>query len=258
MKYSILTLLIILSLFLITQFVGLSANRIYINKELPYGLKPPKIEAKISPWFFISAIVIMSLLFLTMKVKFKLLLKLWFFIAFTICCAITLSAFIEGWISIFIALTISILKFKERDIYVHNLGEILVYGGVVAIFSPIFKFWSSILLLIIISIYDYIAVFITKHMIGLAKMQEELGIFSGLIVVNKGEVAILGGGDIAFSLLFSVTVLREFGMLSALLSIYGATLLLSILMLVGKKKKYYPAMPFITVGLIFGFLISLI
>lgn len=259
MKYSILTITIVLSLFLITQFIGLAANNIYTESELPYGLQPPSVEPKFSPWFFLSMIVIISILFFAMR-RFKLefLMKTWFFIAITICISVTLSAFIDSWIAVIVALSIVLLKFKERDIYMHNLGEILMYGGVVALFAPMLNFWAVIILLIGMSIYDYIAVFITKHMIGLAKMQEELGIFSGLVVVNKDDVAILGGGDIAFTLLFAVIVLKQFGILSALLSIYGATLFITILMIIGRKKRYYPAMPFVTAGSLLGFLISLI
>lgn len=259
MKYSIPTFLTILTLFLITQFVGLTANEIYLSSKLPYGLEPPKVEQNTSPLFFISMIVVVSVVFIVMqKLRFRILMKAWFFIAITTCIAVTLSAFIKPWIAIILSLVIVVMKMKERDIYIHNLGEILVYGGVVALFAPILNFWTALILLILMSIYDYIAVFITKHMINLAKMQGELGIFSGLMVRNKDEIAILGGGDIAFTLLFAVVVLKQFGMISALLSIYGSALFITILMIIGKKKKYYPAMPFVTAGSLLGFIISLI
>ncbi|MCD6576069.1 MAG: hypothetical protein J7K73_02840 [Nanoarchaeota archaeon] len=258
MKYSLETALIILSLFLVTQLVGLWVNNTYLNSELPYGLQPPK-EKEISPWFFVGMIIIASLLFIFMsKLKFELLMKVWFFIAVTSCIAVSLGTILSEWIALIIAAVIAILKFKERDIYTHNLGEILLYGGLVALFAPMLSFWSMILLLVIMSIYDYVAVFITKHMISLAHLQEKLGIFTGLLVINKNEVAILGGGDIAFTLLFAVVVLRTFGMASALLSIFGATLFIAILMIIGKKKKYYPAMPFVTAGSILGLIISMI
>ncbi len=244
MKYSILTITIVLSLFLITQFVGLTANSIYAESELPYRLQPPSVEPKFSPWFFLSMVIVISLLFFAMKrFKLEILMKLWFFIAITICIAVTLSAFVDSWIAVIVALSIVLLKFKERDIYMHNLGEILMYGGVVALFAPMLNFWAVVILLIGMSIYDYIAVFVTKHMIGLAKMQEELGIFSGLVVVNKDDVAILGGGDIAFTLLFAVIVLRQFGIVNALLSIYGATLFIAILMIIGKRKNIIQQCP---------------
>jgi len=259
MKYSFFTISILIVLFLCAQFVGLTVNKIYFESELPYGLQPPEIEPSFSPWFFVGAIVIFSVLFLMLKrFKMDILMKLWFFVAFTTCIAITLSAFIASWIAVFVALAIACLKFKEKDLYVHNLAELLVYAGVVAIFAPMLNLWAVIVLLILISVYDFVAVFITKHMVALAKIQESMGIFAGLVVANKDEVAILGGGDIAFSLLFAVVVMREFGMINSLFAIAGTAIALSLLMLIGKKKKFYPAMPFVTAGAVLGFLISLI
>ena len=251
--------MIILSLFLLAQIVGLAANLAYLKSELPYGLQPPKLSTEASPLFFIGMIIVISAVFFAMKkFKFELLMKAWFFLAFISCVAITLSAFIAPWIALAIALAIGMIRFKKRNLYVHNLGEILIYGGAVAIFAPVLNLWTAIVLLIAISIYDYISIFVTKHMIGLAKMQEELGIFSGLIVVNKNEFAVLGGGDIAFTLLFATVVLKQFGVAPAIFSIYGAAIFIMILAAISKKKKYYPAMPFVTMGSLLGFLISLI
>ena len=253
------TIMIILSLFLATQFIGLTANNIFLETELPYSLQPPDIEPTISPWFFITMLIIISVFFLVMKrFRLEIFMKVWFFFAFLVTVAITLSAFIDPGMALIVSLAIVVLKFKEHDLYVHNMGELLIYGGVVALFAPVLNFWAAVILLIGISVYDYVAVFITKHMVELAKMTEKMGIFSGLLVVNGDEVAILGGGDIAFTLLFAVVALREFGMTSALFAIYGATIFIGILMLIGKKKKYYPAMPFVTAGTLLGFLISLI
>ena len=261
MKYSLTTLAIIISLFLVAQFVGLAVTNNYLIKdELPYGLEPIEMEPGISPWFFIGLIVFFSgLMFLFMrKFKFNIIMKFWFFAVVLICMSISLSAFISSGIAFLVALSLAILKFKEFDVYIHNLGEILVYGGIVVIFAPIFNLYAIVILLILISLYDYIAVFVTKHMIALAEMQQNLGIFSGFVVINKGEAAVLGGGDIAFSLLFAAVVLRDFGMINAIFSVLGAALLISILMVIGKKKKFYPAMPFVTAGCILGFLISIL
>lgn len=259
MKYSIKTLLIVLGLFLVAQYVGLYVNSIYFANSLPYGLTPPQVEAEASPWFFVSTLIIVTTIFLLLrKFNLKLLMKFWFITAFVMTISITLSAVIESWIAFIVAIALVILRIKEHDLVIHNLTEILVYGGVVAIFAPILNIWSAIILLGLISIYDFIAVNITKHMVGLAKMQGDLGIFSGLVVQNKNESAILGGGDIAFTLLFATVALREFGFISAMFVIYGATLGILALMLLGKKKKFYPAMPFVTIGSLLGFLITII
>ena len=259
MKYSLPTLIILISLFLFIQIIGLAVNSVYMTSRLPYGMQPLKMNGSAAPLFFIGAILAVSVLFLIMKkFKFERIMKAWFFLAFISCVAITLSAFINPFVAILIALLIGGIKFKNKSNYIHNFGEILVYGGAVALFAPALTFWTSVLLLGIISIYDYLAVFVTKHMVQLANIQKNLEIFSGLIVAYKGEYALLGGGDIAFTLIFATVVLKQFGVVPALFSIYGATTAIILLAIIGKRKKYYPAMPFITAGSLSGFLASLI
>jgi len=259
MKYSMLTMTLIITLFLIAEIFGLFVTSHFLFNDLPYGLRAPEVQQEASPWFFIAAIVVVTLVFLFLrKFKFDLIIKVWFFAAILISISVSLSVFIAGWMAFIVALAITIMKFKERDIYIHNIGEVLIYGGVVSLFAPVLNITAVIILLLAISLYDFIAVNLTKHMVKLAKAQQSLGIFSGIIVAYKNEAAILGGGDIAFTLLFATVALKDVGIPSALFVIYGATIALVILMCIGKKKKFYPAMPFITAGSLLGFLISIL
>jgi presenilin-like A22 family membrane protease len=70
----------------------------------------------------------------------------------------------------------------------------------------------------------------------------------------KANVAILGGGDVVFPIITAGVMLVQFGFLPALLVIAGATLGISYLLFVAEKKKFYPAMPFITTGIFLGIL----
>ncbi len=78
---------------------------------------------------------------------------------------------------------------------------------------------------------------------------------------SPGAHAILGGGDIAFPLLFTGAVMEGMirsGVLKpaafwlSLVVTGGATLALLGLFLLAKKDRYYPAMPFITAGCLVG------
>lgn len=248
-----------MSLFLVGEMFGLFVTSHYITKELPYGLKPPEIQQNYSPWFLLGAVLVASAFILFIqRFKFDFVMKAWFYFAFVVCVSVSLSVFIESWIAVVVAAFLVILKFKASDLYAHNITEVLIYGGLVALFASIFNIWTAILVLVLISIYDVIAVFVTKHMITLAHFQEKLGIFAGFIVVNKNETAILGGGDVAFTLLFATVALKAFGLISALFAVYGAAMAITVLMLIGKEKKYYPAMPFITLGALLGLAITII
>ena len=64
----------------------------------------------------------------------------------------------------------------------------------------------------------------------------------------KVNIAILGGGDVVFPILLAGVVLRSLGLWQAVLISIGATLALAYLFYRSEKGKFYPAMPFISIG----------
>ena len=86
----------------------------------------------------------------------------------------------------------------------------------------------------------------------------------------KVNVAILGGGDIVFPIIASGVILQTpfislplglkpfmGGLIPALFIIFGALLGLTYLFFFfSKPKKAYPAMPFITAGILIGMILS--
>jgi presenilin-like A22 family membrane protease len=119
--------------------------------------------------------------------------------------------------------------------------------------------FAASVLLTLISIYDAIAVWKTKHMIKLVKFQAKAKLFAGLLIpYDKKKTAILGGGDIGFTLLFSGVVLTKMGFLSAIIVSLTTSIALFLLFIFSKKRKFYPAMPFLSIGCFIGLLISLL
>jgi hypothetical protein len=72
----------------------------------------------------------------------------------------------------------------------------------------------------------------------------------------KINLAILGGGDIIFPIIAAGVMLKTLGLASALFVIAGATMGLSYLFFFAEKKKFYPAMPFISAGIFMGVILS--
>jgi hypothetical protein len=72
----------------------------------------------------------------------------------------------------------------------------------------------------------------------------------------KANVAILGGGDVIFPIITAGVMLVQYGFMHALFVIIGAALGLSYLLFLAEKKKFYPAMPFITAGIFLGIIAS--
>ena len=261
MKHNLKITILLFLLFLVAHVLGLVILNQYnfvneVGKDLPYGLQPPEMEQNTSfiP-IFIIILVGTALMLLLSRFKTMVLWKFWFFISLMITLTIAFGAFVAQGIALILALVFALFRIFKYNVYVHNLSEVFLYGGLVSIFVPVFNLWSISILLVLISIYDFIAVFKTKHMVKLAKFQSKGKIFSGLYVPYEKKAALLGGGDIGFTLLFSGVILKEFGALPALIVSFIIGLSLLGLLFYSKKGKFYPAMPPLTVGCFIGLLV---
>jgi len=259
MKHPIKVTIILVTLFLMSHFVGLFIVSQYsLMDELPYGIERPEIDENVSYIPIIVAILIASLIFLFL-VRFNAVRvwRIWFLFATVYLLGIAFSSFVSSFIAILIALILGLLKFFKNNVIIHNFAELFIYSGIAAIFAPIMNVLSVSILLVLISIYDMIAVWKSKHMVKMAKfMLEETKTFAGLLVPYKKKTAILGGGDIGFTLLFSGVVLIKFGVLQALITSLFCALALFGLFLYSKKDRFYPAMPFLSAGCFLGLLVS--
>ncbi len=301
MKHSLKIVLVLLSMFLLTQIIGLAVIQVYgANQDsIPYGMAPPEDTSPTTNFLSIIFAVILAvvLMLMLMKYRIELFLRLWFFlviilalgIAFNAALIMTplrfytiqsdfLSISLTSFIAFLLALPLAFLKVFKRNMLVHNLTELLIYPGIAAIFVPLLNLWTVVLLLVLISIYDMYAVWHSGIMQKMAKYQiQNVKVFSGFFIPYVGKkdreliknmrekkvskkkmkkvkfnVAILGGGDVVFPIILAGVVLRASGFIPALIVSLCATLALAYLFSISRKGKFYPAMPFITVGCFIG------
>lgn len=292
MKHTLNVMIILVLLFFIAQVIGLAVTNAYIDHKaskekgeivfanLPYDIERPPVEQKSSFVFIITAVLI-GTIFVLLLIKFKkmLLWKIWFFLAVVLCLSIALSAFMNSVIAFIISLILGGYKIFRPNAIIHNMTEVFIYGGLAAIFVPVMNLFAAVLLLILISIYDFIAVFKIKHMVTMAKFQTKSKVFAGLLIPYKrggkitarkergikktAKIAVLGGGDIGFPLLFAGVVMKGLmlenglmmGFLKTLLIPIGGSIALCLLLMAGKKDKFYPAMPFLSAGCFLGYFV---
>ncbi len=273
MKHTIKVTAIVLLMFLLAQLIGLVIVKQYLPREtLPFDIEKPQMEEQTSfiP-LFITIIVATILALILIKFSAVRLWKLWFFLSVLFTLVIAFAAFIPQIIALILALILALWKVLRPNLYIHNLTELFIYGGLAAIFVPVLSIFSVSILMILIAIYDMIAVWKTKHMIKLAKFQASSKTFAGLLIpyslkkpkVKKGSkkimipvrTAILGGGDIGFPLLFAGVILKTSTFFNAFIISIFAALALMVLFIIAEKKKFYPAMPFIAVGCFVGYLV---
>ena len=275
MKHSLKIILILVMLFLVTQYFGLFIIDSYstetiqnINGEnitnttwlaLPFNIERPTVQQETSSIaLLISIFLITFLILLIIKYNLEIVWKTWFFTSVLFCLLIAFGSFLTAQLSFILASVLSYAKIFKRNIITQNISELFIYGGLASIFVPVMNILSVSIFLILISIYDYIAVFKTKHMIKMAKSQAKLKIFPGILIpYKKNKAAILGGGDLGLPLIFTGVALKTLGNTAYIIPIFS-TLALYCLMAIGKKNKFYPAMPFLSIGCFAGYLFALL
>lgn len=256
---------------------------------LPYGMETPEFTEdkdfySIFPSIIIAFIIAICLMFVLINFKAELIIRVWFFAVVVIALGISLTSFMPQFkyvtlVILLIAAPLAFIKIYRPNFYVHNFTELLIYPGIAAVFVPILNIWTIIILLILISIYDMWAVWHSGVMQKMARYQiDKLKIFSGFFVpyISKNiklklqktksknlkgkkikvNVAILGGGDVVFPIIASGVMLKTLGLIPAISIVIGATLGLALLFFFAEKKKFYPAMPFISAGIFVGMVVG--
>ena len=301
MKHTLKVTLILILIFFCAQLVGIAINSSYLDfgttaktgnlsyKALPFNMERPQMS-QVGALAYIIIGVLIGTAFLLILIRFKKVevWKVWYFLAILMCLSLAFAAFLPDLLAFLLALAITTLKIFKPNVFVHNISEIFLYGGLAAIFVPLLNVLSAVILLLIISGYDMIAVWKSKHMITLAKFQSSAKLFAGLAIgydrkkgaieskipaakldEKKGDVrtAIIGGGDVAFPIIFSGAVLQKLVasgtgfapavLLAALIGLF-ATAALGILLFKSKPGRFYPAMPFITAGCLVGYAVVLL
>ncbi len=257
MKHNIGITLVLVSFFLIAQLIGIAIVKQYQAEELPYHIERPQFEKTTSYIQIVFMVLVATALsIIMMRLKAVVFFKFWFFIGIFFLLTVSFGAFLAQGIALFLALALAGWRILKNNLLVHNFTEFFLYGGLATLLADSLTILSASILLILISIYDMIAVWKTKHMVSLAKFQAKSKVFSGFLVPYKNGTAILGGGDVAFTLLFTVSAF-SLGALVFLIPLFAA-ISLFLLFLFAKKKKFYPAMPFLSLGCFAGLFIALL
>lgn len=261
MKHNTTVTLALVLLFLAAQLIGLVIISKYTEKSLPFGIERPEFETNFSyVSLIISILIATGIALIIINLGAMKVWKAWFIFASLYLLTIAMTAFFSELIAFIIALGLVLYRVLRLSLVSQNISELFIYSGIAAIFSPVLSIFGAFVLLFLISIYDMIAVWKTKHMIKLAKFQTKSNMFAGLLIpYNKGKkAAILGGGDIGFPMIFAGTVLVKYSIYHALITVLITAFALLLLLLFSKKNKFYPAMPFISAGCFAGFFLSLL
>ncbi|MGC9149977.1 MAG: presenilin family intramembrane aspartyl protease [Candidatus Micrarchaeia archaeon] len=178
-------------------------------------------------------------------------------------------------------LAIALILAKRKSQFLNNLATIISTSSVGLLIGLMLDFNSVLIFLTILAIYDFVAVFITKHMVALAKelsqKQTSFAVSSEQFIPKKKfkEVIVtastknppvvvsrlqLGSGDLVAPLTFGVSSFTlRYSLLQPLFVFIFATFgLFFTVFILMKYKKPLPALPplflFSCIGLLISFL----
>ena len=195
-------------------------------------------------------------------------------------CSITIGVFTYDFLAFSVCFILAFFKVVRPNIWIHNITELFIYAGIAIIFVPLLDILWVTLLLLAISAYDMFAVWRSKHMISLAEFQTKSRAFAGVLLSYKVKLksigkktetgedeeqrnAVLGGGDIAFPMIFAGVVMnsmiesgvhtKAFAFLYSLIIPVIVAVFLLVLLVEARSDRFYPAMPFLTAGCFIGY-----
>ncbi len=185
-----------------------------------------------------------------------------------------LSLFIPIFGAVLIIGALIFLWLEIPSIWVHNILIILGLAGAASFFGLGFNPAVAVVILVVFSFYDFIAVYKTKHMVKIAKEMIDKKVILGFIIPKEikylkeklnrvkpgGGFMILGGGDVVFPNLLAVSVVPS-GLLRALLVVVFslAGCFLSYWLFSSQDdKEPIPALPPVALLAIIGYFITLL
>ena len=265
-----------LEAFLFSLTMGLGIFHAFQVQKI---LEIEKIEiTPISFWNFVLSIFLATLfiLFIIRFFKFKkekrIVFKAFFILAVFLGGLLFLQVWLEGHSSIFVLFLLIFWWLKKPSVLNQNILMILGMAGAGSILGQSLKPELVIFLLIIFSVYDFVAVYKTKHMIEMAReMMESQAILALVIPPNisgfqkslskiqpGGSFLVLGGGDIIFPLILSVSLLSSGILISVIVALFSLIGLLVgfYFFLQPSPRQPIPALPPIALFSIIGFLLT--
>ena len=167
-----------------------------------------------------------------------------------------------------------VLWLEFPTVWIHDILIILGLAGAASFFGLSFTSSVMVVLLLIFSVYDFIAVYKTKHMVLIAKEMIEKKVILGFVIPKEfkyfkdklekikpgGNFMILGGGDVVFPSLLAVSAIPS-GFLKALIIILfslAGCFLSYWLFSTQDKREPIPALPPIALFAIAGYLVTLL
>ncbi len=242
----------------------------------------PQVSLELPLAYFFGVVVLMGLiLFLIPVSKLRIALKIMFTLLFSWGTFIVLALLVPFFAAAaFTAIVGGLIWLFSPRVWLHNVLMVLALVSAASVFGFILSPWAAMSSMLVISIYDVLAVRF-GYMMWMAKRLSQSEALPAFIIprgistwnlnlrgtgfkrlfeseAGEREFSILGGGDVGFPLLLVVSVFFAYGFTSSLIvGVFSLLGLISayLIQLFFLRGKPMPALPPISFLSLVGFLI---
>ncbi|MFC1995801.1 presenilin family intramembrane aspartyl protease [Chloroflexota bacterium] len=244
-------------------------------------IAPPQVSLTLPVLYFFGAVLVLGvILFLLPIDKLRMVFKIMFTVLFAWGIFITLGLSLPMLAALLISLAGGLMWYFKPRVWLHNLLMIFALASVGAVFGTLLSPWTTVSFMVVISVYDILAVRF-GYMLWMVKKLSEVETLPAFVIPKKisiwnlnlkeaglkrlledktaeREFSILGGGDIGFPLMLIVSVFFVYGFANstivAMFSLFGL-ISVFIIHLFFLKGKPMPALPPITLMSLIGYLV---
>jgi len=264
-------ILVLLALFMIAQLLGIYTGTVIINdmNQNPYVedlIVTTDAEEPMNAVVFILYILtgaVMMVLLIRLLGVYPIIFRILEFVLISTASSIVFYAFLriiapyEASTLAAIAMGLAFAGVKIVRPQLKNMAAILATAGVGVVFGISLGLIPLLIFLVLLSIYDFLAVFTTKHMVEMAdyivKRNLAFTVTARKAAVKKGEKEKridLGTGDIIAPIMLEVSAL-SLSPLATLMVFVGAVSSMGVFLhLVFRKGTVLPALPPVVLGMV--------
>ena len=257
----------IVAMFLIAQLIGLFVGIQLIGNPEQYGnpnVTPNQQSGDVgnSVIFILYVVTVAVIVILIIKYLkwatflFKALELFTVFVTSTIV-FVVFFAYLRVPYAYELSFVLSILLVALKFLYprIKNATAIISSAAVGALFGFSFDIVPTLIFVAMLSLYDFVAVFITKHMVYMAKEMSKMDLSFSVssrerryVKEKKKEEEFsveLGSGDMAIPLMLAVSAYKmNYSMMDSFAVVLGSSIgLVLVLYYVTRKRVFLPALP---------------
>ena len=238
----------------------------------------PEVSLGVPLAYFIGAVGLLGLvLFIIPVSKLKIVFRFLFVLLFTWGLFVDLGFFLPEIPSALISFCLALVWLFRPRIWLHDILFILTLAAFGAIFGSLLEPWTIVIFMLILSVYDILAVRF-GYMMWMAKKLSKLETLPAFIFpkdirgwnmdireialldeeASERNFSLLGGGDVGFPLILIAAILLAYGTGSSIVMCGFALAGLAAVYWIQRvflKGKPIAALPPITISCLAGFLI---